>query len=103
MVDDPIRRGGDEQRRACCRCRFAVKFVPAGQITGHLQCRYAPPTTVVMMVPGRTPGEIQQNMVAIAPPLAADFWCYQFVPLTEGTETPIESQNVPMAKPVVNG
>jgi hypothetical protein len=80
--------------RACARCRFAVKFVPAGQIQSQLQCRWGPPAVLVLPAPPKVPGQMSLNIVAMPPPLPDTHWCHQFIPLPEGSSLPIESQNV---------
>lgn len=90
------------QEKACANCRYAVKYVPAGQITGHLQCRWGPPAVIVMMAPGRMAGEVSQNVISVAPPLPGDYWCHQYS-WNMGEATLVVTQNVPVAsaKPVI--
>lgn len=83
-----------ETIRACGRCRFAIKFVPPGQIQSQLQCRRAPPSVIVLPTPGKRPGEVGMTIMAFAPPIPENYWCHEFIPLAEGQTLPTESGNV---------
>lgn len=88
--------------RACARCRFALKFIPPGQIQGQLQCRWGPPATLVL--PGRQqqPGQLAMTITPWVTNVPDTHWCHQFIPLPEGESVPIESGNVQNASSIAS-
>lgn len=93
-MNDAFRRGGETEVRACGRCRFAIKYVPAGQIQSQLQCRRGPPAVIVLPLQNVKTGQLTWNIQSFPPPLPENHWCYEYIPLPEGQSLPIESGNV---------
>lgn len=67
--------------KSCATCRFSSEERPqAGMLVPVLICRYGPPQAVLVPM-ANARGEVQGQIRAMMPAVAANDWCHRHEPL----------------------